>query len=219
VRVIVAGCVLLLLAVAAALLAISSGSAAAGGGSVRGKRARVEHASVVATQTGIVPTPIGVGPRDHPGALLNGVVTAAPVAEMRCERGSGRRFEVHLELFAMRRVVLVPAGVGIAPPYRRADGEIIGGRCSYPALTRDPTGVVQILAGREMTLGALFSLWGESLSKHRLLSYSGRVAAFVDGRETAANPRAIELRPHTEIVLELGGYVPPHTTYSFPAGL
>jgi hypothetical protein len=216
--VILASCVLLLLAVAAALLA-SSGSSAAGSGGARGERARVEHASAVAGQTGIVPTPIGVGPRDHPRALLNGVATAATTAGMRCEGGSGRRFEVHLELFAMRRVVLVPAGVGIAPPYRRIDGEIVGGRCFYPALTRDPTGVVQILAGRRMTLGALFSLWGESLSEDRLLSYYGHVAAFVDGRGSAANPGAIELRPHLEIVLELGGYVPPHTTYSFPTGL
>ena len=133
---IVASCAALLLAVAAALLAIS-GSSAARGADARDEHARVEHASAVAGQTGIVPTPIGVGSRDHPRALLNGVATAAPVAGMRCEGGSERRFEVHLELFALRRVVLVPAGVGIAPPYRHIGGEILGGRCSYPALTRD----------------------------------------------------------------------------------
>lgn len=215
---IVASCVLLLLAAVAALLAISGSSAARGAGA-RDEHTRVGHASAVAGQTGIVPTPIGVGPRDHPRALLNGVAMAAPVAGMRCEDGSGRRFEVHLELFALRRVALVPAGVGIAPPYRRIDGEIVGGRCSYPALSSDPTGVVRILAGHGMTLGALFSLWGEPLSEDRLLSYSGRVAAFVDGRGSAANPRSIELRPDMEIVLEIGGYVPPHSTYSFPTGL
>jgi len=33
------------------------------------------------------------------------------------------------------------------------------------------------------------------------------------------SPRSIVLRRHAEIVLELGVFIPPHSTYAFPKGL
>jgi hypothetical protein len=44
------------------------------------------------------------------------------------------------------------------------------------------------------------------------------VLVFVNGRRVNADPRAVRLRRHDEIVLEIGGYIPPHTSYLFPKG-
>ena len=168
-----------------------------------------------AAAAGPIPTPIGVGARYHPAA---GTV---PVSGLRCTSAEVPRFGVHLELFADRRVVIVPAGIGIAPPQRRQGAYVLGGRCSYPLRTREPTGVVEVERGATATLGSLFQVWGQPLSKNRLVDFASRtpVLAFVDGRRFTGDPRAIPLRPHAEIVLELGGYVPPHASFLFRKGL
>ena len=168
-----------------------------------------------AAAAGPVPSPIGVGARYHPAA---GTV---PVAGLRCTSAERPWFGAHLELFAHRQVVIVPAGIGIAPPLRSQGAYVLGGSCSYPLRTREPTGVVEVERGASPTLGQLFEVWGQPLSKTRLVGFSSRapILAFVDGRRFEGDPRAIRLRPHAEIVLELGGYVPPHSAFLFRKGL
>src|SRR3954469_17104081 len=98
----------------------------------------------------------GVGPtaRHRPPSLGPRAARAQPTAGLRCESATARRSGIHLELFAERRVVLVPPGVGIAPPRRSTGAYVRGGRCSYPLRTREPTGVVEVRAsGRPTTLG------------------------------------------------------------------
>jgi hypothetical protein len=129
-----------------------------------------------------IPTPIGVGPRYHPPAL-----------HARCETAVAAN-RVHLELFANRRVVLIPPRIG--------------------CWTTDPTGVVHYARGA--TLGGFFRAWRQRLTRTRLLSFRGRVQAWRNGRAVAGDPRAIRLRDGDELVLEIGGYVPPHRTYLFP---
>jgi hypothetical protein len=130
------------------------------------------------------------------------------------------RFRVHLELFARRLVLLVPAGIGVAPPVERDGAYVLGGRCLYPLRTLDPTGVVEVASPRPLRLGDLFRLWGQPLGQRRLAGFrSGRaLLAFVNGMRFHGDPRAIPLRGHDEIVLEIGGYVPPHTSYLFAKG-
>jgi hypothetical protein len=169
----------------------------------------------------VQPRPIGVGRAYHPGAAPPAVLAGRPVAGLRCaaDRG-GARFGVHLELFARRRVVVVPAGIGVARPFRHYLGRVVPAGCTYPARTRQPTGVIEIGPGARLTLGQLFALWGRRLGAHRLSSFSGGpVLAFVGGRRWRRDPRAIPLTRHAQIVLEIGGYVPPHPSYLFPGGL
>jgi hypothetical protein len=101
---------------------------------------------------------------------------------------------VHLELFANGRVVLIPARIG--------------------CWTSDPTGVVRYRKGA--TLGDFFRFWRQRLSPRKLLSFAGPVSAFRNGRRVAGDPGAIALRNGDELVLEVGGYVPPHRFYLFP---
>ena len=165
--------------------------------------------------------PLSVGPdrRWRPPPLSDAARAGRPVNRMRCTRGARPRFGVHLELFARRHVVIVPPGIGVAPPHGRRGAYVRRGRCSYPLRTREPTGVIEVEPGRARTLGDLFALWGRRLARTRLAAFRGPVAAYVGGRPWRHDPRAIPLRPHAQIVLEVGGHVPPHTGYSFPPGL
>jgi len=159
----------------------------------------------------VKPWPIGVGPGYRlppaPAAVLRG----APVGRFRCTSAGGRRVGVHLELFVRRRVLIVPAGIGLG---RR-------GACSYPLRTREPTGVIELRPGVRATLGDFFRLWGQPLDRHRIAGFPSRapLLAFVAGRRWRGEPRSIPLRRHAQIVLELGGYVPPHPHYLFAGGL
>jgi hypothetical protein len=79
--------------------------------------------------------------------------------------------------------------------------------------------VLEVEEGARLTLGDLFDLWGQPLSRTRLAGFSGRVSAFVGGRARAGDPRTIPLTRHTQIVLEVGGYVRPHSSFLFRRGL
>ncbi len=153
----------------------------------------------------VYPWPIGVGPRYHPTAYNAAVSSGRPVGVLRCTSG-GPSFAVHIELFAQRRVVIVPPGIGVGPR-----------GCTYPVRTTAPTGVVQV-ARRGLRLGDVFRVWGRRLSPSTLLSFRKRVAVFVGGRRWLRDPRAVPLTKHAQIVLEVGGYVAPHPSYLFPKG-
>jgi hypothetical protein len=158
--------------------------------------------------------PIGRGARFQPPA--NGPVVG------RCERRLGPRDGVHVEVFAANRVVLVPAGIGTRPPRSFSAGRISTARCDGELVTLDPTGLVLVRPGSHPALADLFRAWGEPLSTRRLASFSAssgaRVAVFVNGRRWRGSPGAVTLAPHSEIVLEVGPYVPPHRSYAFPPG-
>jgi hypothetical protein len=75
---------------------------------------------------------------------------------------------------------------------------------------------VLVDAGTRATVRDLFVLWGQRLSDRALAVFDGQVAAFVDGRRWRGAVGAILLRRHQNIVLEVGGFVPPHPRYLFP---
>jgi hypothetical protein len=157
--------------------------------------------------------PIGRGPAYHPAP------GARAVAGLRCRHGGAKRFGVHLELFASRLVVIVPPGIGVAPPRVRRGAYVVAGRCSYPARTVEPTGVIQVERGAHLTLGDFFALWGQPLGHDRLLGFRGPFRVFVAGKAWHGSPAEIPLTRHAEITLELNGFVPPRLGYRFRPGL
>jgi hypothetical protein len=163
----------------------------------------------------------GTGVRFRPAAMSPAVSVGARVGAWRCVPHVVTTYAAHLELFARQRGIVVPAGIGVSSP--RFDGyRVTGGRCVYPLRTIDPTGLIEVGAtgvSSPLTLGALFRLWGQALAADRLGSFTGPVSAYVNGRRWTGNPRAIPLRRHVQIVLELGGFIAPHSTYGFPVGL
>jgi hypothetical protein len=168
----------------------------------------------------IVPTPIGVGPAYHPRPDTPAVQNAAPVGRFSCLRGRHERALAHVEVFARGRVVLLPAGIGVAPPLRWRGGYVERGRCSYAVRTKAPTGVVEFVAAARPTLGDLFAVWGQPLSSRRLgqfrTSSARPVRAWIGGAPWRSDVRRIPLRNHAQIVVELGAFVPPHSFFLFP---
>jgi hypothetical protein len=166
------------------------------------------------------PVPVGPGAAYRPIAAVPAVLAGRPVNGMTCG-SEGRRFGVHLELFAHRRVVVLPAGIGVARPFVHKLGRIVPRGCTYGLRTLTPTGVVEVQRGRRWRLGDLFRLWGRPLGPARLVGFhgTGRLAAFVGGKRWAGDPRSIPLTKHSQIVLELDGYLPPHPTFLFREGL
>jgi hypothetical protein len=158
--------------------------------------------------------PIGAGPRFHPP--VRGRVPGA------CRHRLGRREEAHIELFAANKVVLLPAGIGIRGARIGTSDRVDSARCYGSLVTLDPTGVVYVRPGAARTLAALFSAWGQPLSQTRLAGFNAapgaRVTTFVDGHRRIGSPETVSLANRAEIVLEVGPHVPPHHSYTFPAG-
>lgn len=154
-----------------------------------------------------VPTPIGVGARFHPGATSAAVAAARQIGRLRCA-GIPQVQRAHLELFARGLVVIVPTGIGIS----RARA------CTYAVRTTQPTGVLEYDGSQRLRLGEFFAVWGRRLSSTHLLTFSGRVRAYVGGRRWRRDVRSIPLRRHAEIVLESGPYIAPHSAFLFRPG-
>ena len=62
---------------------------------------------------------VGRGPRFRPSPTSALVARAARVDGMRCERTSPAASVAHIEVFAANHVVVIPAGIGFAPPLGR----------------------------------------------------------------------------------------------------
>jgi hypothetical protein len=146
-----------------------------------------------------------------------------PVGRFRCTRAPTARYGTHLEVFANRLDVVVPAGIGIAAPRKRDGAYVTRGRCEYPVRTREPTGLIEVDRGAEPTLGEFFDVWGQPLDRRRVLGFRASrgeaVSAFVNGVRWRGDPRSIPLTRHAAIVVEVGGWFPPTPRYLFPPGL
>jgi hypothetical protein len=90
----------------------------------------------------------------------------------------------------------------------------VGSHCRARLWTLDPTGVVHV--ERRATLGDFFTVWGQALSRTRLLTFRGAVRVYLNGLEQRGDPRRLPVRDGDEVVLEVGGFVPPHRSYRFP---
>jgi hypothetical protein len=156
--------------------------------------------------------PIGAQVRFHPPTPNRSVPNCAPAL--------GARSAVHVELFAADRVVVLPAGIGTQGPRRLFAGRVARARCYGDVVTLEPTGIVLVRRGTHARLGDLFRHWGFPLTPTRLGSFQtpDGVRVYVNGRRLDLDPRTVELSPHAEIVLEVGPFVPPHASFTFPRG-
>ena len=158
--------------------------------------------------------PIGRGPAFQPPVT-------GPVLG-RCAPELGSRLGVHVEVFAADRVVLIPSGIGTKPPLGFLSGRISSAGCYGRLVTLDPTGLILVRPGTRAVLADLFRSWGERLTSRRVGSFSeprgGQVRVFVDGHRWRGAPDRVPLGRHGEIVVEVGPYVPPHPSYTFPPG-
>ena len=164
-----------------------------------------------------VATPIAVGHSYQLPPTTAVIRRAAALGGLSCRPAKHVLRLAHVELFVRGRAVLLPAGIGISRPAQIGGGRVLGGRCRYPLSTADPTGVISVNQPGRHTLGQLFRIWGQPLGGHRLLGFRSHapLRAFVDGRPWHRGVRRIPLRDRSEIVIELGRLIPPHSFYLF----
>jgi hypothetical protein len=176
-------------------------------------------AVVIGSDPSIHPWPIGPGPRYRPPAARPAVLAGRPIEGLRCA-APDKSFAVHVEVFANRRAIVIPAGIGVARPLTHRLGNVAPGGCVYPARTETPTGVFKISRGAALRVGDLFTIWGQQLGPKRLLSFKSKldVRGYLNGKRYTGAVGALRLRPHAEIVIELGAYLAPHRSFLFPKG-
>jgi hypothetical protein len=124
----------------------------------------------------------------------------------------------HVALFDNGKQMQVPQYIGFAPN--------LAGGCLYWIHTHDASGIIHIEApdisppqGGPYTLGMLFDIWGQPLSRSGVATFSGTVTAFVNGSRYDGDLRAIPMGAHQQIVLEVGTPVVPPPYYAFPPGV
>jgi hypothetical protein len=127
----------------------------------------------------------------------------------------------HLAIFYDGRQMQVPQFIGFAPS--------LAGGCLYWIHTHDASGIIHIEAPditpaqgspyNYFALGMLFDIWGQPLSSDNVATFKGPVTAFVNGVKYDGDLRAIPLRAHQQIVLEVGTPTVPPPNYVLPEGL
>jgi hypothetical protein len=172
-------------------------------------------AAVLVVPASVHPWPVGPGPRFTPPPGT----AAAAVSGLGCS-ASGPTFRIHLELFVDRKVMIVPAGIGVPGPSTRSGATVKPRGCTYPVYTVAPDGIVRVARSANLRLADFFRVWGQTLAPHRLASFSSPrpLRAYVDGKLVRGPAGAIRLTSHAQIVLELGAYVPPHPFFLFAGG-
>lgn len=150
--------------------------------------------------------PVAVGP-------TRAYTPAARAPAEACAPGPVRgRYRAHVELFAHRHAVVIPAGIGLRHPRENDLGRIEQARCRAPIRTLDPTGVVEFDRA-DLRLSDLFAVWGQPYDDERLLSFRGPTEVFAAGRRVTGD---VPLRDRAQLVVELGGFIPPHRSFNFP---
>ena len=137
----------------------------------------------------------------------------APVDGVSCDTGEQLAFHVHAHLFVLKDGVRQPVSASVGIPGAPLP------RCFYWLHTHDRTGIIHMEAPRQQTftLGQFFDIWGQPLttSKIALLAVpTGQLAVFVDGHSYVGDPRQVELKDHTQVVIEIGKQITP-PTYDF----
>jgi hypothetical protein len=121
----------------------------------------------------------------------------------------------HVAIFYDGKQMQVPQYIGFAPNP--------AGGCLYWIHTHDGSGIIHLEApdlsppqGGPYTLGMLFDIWGQPLQRDDVAGLTGLVTAYVNGEKYDGDLRAIALRAHQQIVLEIGTPSVPPPNYAFP---
>lgn len=140
------------------------------------------------------------------GEIVRGI-QCEPLAQLAYARYA------HLQVYVDGRPRALPGGIGLVDPHPKLTQRGISysaDTCMYWLHTRAADGLIEVQSpiSRSFTLGALFAIWHQPLSAHRVAGARGRVVAIVNGRRWHGSPDAIPLTEHAAIELAVGRPVP-----------
>lgn len=155
------------------------------------------------------------------------IVVGRRIDGITCQTSEQVLFHIHAHLVILVRGVAqqVPAGIGIAPPYRVASTSrgafIAGASCFMWLHTHAADGVIHTESPivRTYTLGDFFDIWGQPLDCRQVGPAHGRVTALFNGRVFNGDSREIPLLAHAQIELEVGRPLLAPERIAFPVGL
>jgi|SRR5687767_4664857 len=171
---------------------------------------------VRATTIGRAYYPPGNWPQGGQGQPVGGVsciITNPPPAY---------HVHAHVSLFVNGEQIAIPAGIGVINPviannYVNFDVA----KCFYEIHTHDATGIIHLHANggqnRPLTLGQLFDVWGQTISRDNVAGQIGRVRVYVDQVRFDGDPRAIVLAANTLVSLQVGSPLVAPPKYIIPA--
>lgn len=149
---------------------------------------------------GMVHYPDGDTPNGGVGQTIDGLV-CGPMDET-------YHVHAHVSIFNNGAQYAFPQKVGMVPS---GSAQSAGG-CYYPMHVHDNSGVIHVESEgyRRMTLGTLFRIWGEPLSRTQVADSppNAPISFFVndggDLREYAGDPNEIELLSHRAVTIQIG---------------
>jgi hypothetical protein len=169
---------------------------------------------VPATAVGRAVYPVGNTPSGGQGQPTSGLSCIAGMAP--------NHVHAHLSLFVNGEQIGIPAGIGITNPVV-ANGYINFDRtkCFYEMHTHDGSGIIHLHANAghtgPLTLGQLFDLWGQPLSRTNVAGQAGRVVVYVDQQRFDGDLRGIVLSDRTLVSLQVGSPLVAPPRYIIPA--
>jgi hypothetical protein len=129
-------------------------------------------------------------------------VTPLPIVGISCDRMEGQRLHIHQHLVIFDRGKQLPIPPNV--------GQRSAARCLYWVHTHTPDGIIHIEApqDRAFTLGDFFQIWGQPLSRTEVATVhapkNSVLKVWVNGKPYGADPAAIKLEAHTDLVIEAG---------------
>jgi hypothetical protein len=136
------------------------------------------------------------------GAARAAVPSGAPIDGIRCDAMEGSVLHIHQHVAILDHGKAVPIPSDVGRPLVAA--------CLYWIHTHTPDGIIHIESPtfKSFTLGELFDVWGEPLTRADVAGAKPkkgeRIAVWVDGRPYPGDPRKIDLTNHLDVTIEVG---------------
>ena len=155
--------------------------------------------------------PLEVG---HPLAPASTAAQGQTVDGIQCDSHEQVAYHVHtrLTVYVDGQMRPLPPGIGIVDPVaqRTTRGPFYeASRCYYWLHVYVQDGIIHIESPTKQTytLGQLFDIWQQPLSRTQVASAKGSMVVFVDGRRYTGDPRDITLGSHQVVQIDVGSPV------------
>ncbi|MBA5607242.1 hypothetical protein H3H36_17940 [Duganella sp. FT3S] len=152
----------------------------------------------LAANTTVLTPGVTVGAATWPEGSTASGGNGAPVAGVNCLVTEDYHIHAHLTILRDGNALAIPAHIGLQG-------------CAYELHTHDQSGVIHVetSAARKFTLGQLFAVWGQPLSRSNVAGISGLpVTVLFNDNDTVlewtGDIGALELTSHRSITIELG---------------
>jgi hypothetical protein len=150
-------------------------------------------------------------PPEAPGRVVDGIIHC----NAGMENGTVYHIHQHLTMYDKGKQVNLPALIGFNYNHD----------CLYWTHTHDTSGIIHIESPHQIkvTLGNFFDVWGKPLNTSRIgtitVQPQEQIKTWVNMKPYSGSLRSIDLKRHTQIVIEVGPPFVKPKSFTFPAGV